>query len=111
MKVTSLALTTLLLAALWTEAHCDSFVSQSNTCCMKDNFVPRRISPKHIRSCRPTGPNCSRQAVIVTLTQGKEVCVDPSKISLATCQGKQEKSHKDTQTAQLRQKQLLKNSV
>ncbi|CAM4573519.1 unnamed protein product [Lepidochelys kempii] len=111
MKVTSLALTTLLLAALWTEAHCDSFVSQSNTCCMKDNFVPRRISPKHIRSCRPTGPNCSRQAVIVTLTQGKEVCVDPSKISLATCQGKQAKPRKDAQTAQLRQKQLDKNSV
>lgn len=47
----------------------------------------------------------------VTLTQGKEVCVDPSKISLATCQGKQEKPRKDTQAAQLRQKQLDKNSV
>ncbi|TFJ99466.1 Interleukin-8 [Platysternon megacephalum] len=111
MKVTSSALATLLLAALWTEAHCDSFISQSNTCCMKDNFVPRRISPKHIKSCRHTGPNCSRQAVIVTLTQGKEVCVDPSKIRLATCKGKQEKLLKDTQTAQRRQQQLDTNSV
>ncbi|KAM9117563.1 C-C motif chemokine 1-like [Pangshura tecta] len=111
MKVTSLALATLLLAALWMEAHCNSFISQSNKCCLKDNFVLRRFSPKHVKSCRSTGPNCPRQAVIVTLTQGKEVCVDLSMIRLAACKGKQEKSLKASQPAQLRQQQGDTNSV
>nr|XP_025042191.1 interleukin-8-like [Pelodiscus sinensis] len=91
MRVTSVTLAALLLAAVWTGAHCDTFLSQSSTCCLKDNFVPRRISPKYIKSCRLTGPNCSRQAVIVTLTGGKEVCVDLQGIQLATCKRKTKK--------------------
>nr|XP_032645568.1 C-C motif chemokine 3-like [Chelonoidis abingdonii] len=78
MKVTSLALVTLLLVALWMEAHSFSFDRKRNTCCYASNFVKKPISPQLIRSDRPTGRRCSRQAVIVMLQRGKEVCVDPS---------------------------------
>ncbi|KAG6927663.1 C-C motif chemokine ligand 26, partial [Chelydra serpentina] len=51
---------------------------KSITCCYANNFVKNPISPKWIWSDRPTDRGCSRQAVIVVLRRGKEVCVDPS---------------------------------
>ncbi|XP_026519611.1 C-C motif chemokine 5-like [Terrapene carolina triunguis] len=78
MKVASLALVTLLLAPLWMEAHSFSFDRKHNTCCYANNFVRKPISPQLIRSDRPTDSRCSRQAVIVVLRRGKEVCVNPS---------------------------------
>ncbi|XP_038231316.1 C-C motif chemokine 5-like [Dermochelys coriacea] len=78
MKVASLALVTLLLAALWMEAHSFSFDRKLSTCCYANNFVRKPIATKLIQSDRPTDHRCSRQAVIVVLRRGKEVCVDPS---------------------------------
>ncbi|KFQ52377.1 C-C motif chemokine 13 [Pelecanus crispus] len=77
MKVFSLALLTLLLAALWTGSQGVSFRSPYGTCCYKEMFVQKKIPAFLIRTYQKTPSHCSRKAVIVELLKGKKFCVDP----------------------------------
>ncbi|XP_014808619.1 PREDICTED: C-C motif chemokine 13-like [Calidris pugnax] len=77
MKVFSLALITLLLAAIWTESQGVSFRSPYGKCCYKDMFFKDKIPSSLIKSYQNTPPHCSRRAVRVELLQGKKGCVDP----------------------------------
>uniref|UniRef100_A0A8C7EEV4 C-C motif chemokine 7-like n=1 Tax=Nothoprocta perdicaria TaxID=30464 RepID=A0A8C7EEV4_NOTPE len=76
MKVFSLALVSLVLGALWTEAQGKSFRSSYTVCCYPEMFVRDKIPASAIKSYRTTSPTCSRKAVI-KLQRGKTVCVDP----------------------------------
>ncbi|NXC43405.1 CCL3 protein, partial [Penelope pileata] len=78
MKVFSLAMVTLLLAAVLTGSSARSFRSHYGTCCFKDMFVKNEIPTSVIRSYKETSPNCSRRAMIVELKKGRKVCVDPT---------------------------------
>ncbi|KYO32529.1 chemokine (C-C motif) ligand 1 [Alligator mississippiensis] len=77
MKATTLTLTSLLLVALCTEAHC-FFYDRKPKCCYGSNFVKRPVPSFLIRGYRNTSSTCSHQAVLVELRKGKEICVDPS---------------------------------
>ncbi|KAM9218652.1 C-C motif chemokine 4 [Leptosomus discolor] len=77
MKVFSLALLTLLLAALWTGSQGVSFRSFYNKCCYKEMFVHQKIPDSLIRSYQKTPPYCSRKAVRVELLKGRKFCIDP----------------------------------
>ncbi|XP_062448714.1 C-C motif chemokine 13-like [Rhea pennata] len=77
MKVFSLALVSLLLAALLTETQGKSFRSPYTTCCFPEMFFQGTIPAGFIKSYRQTSPSCTRKAVIVELPKGKKVCVDP----------------------------------
>ncbi|KAM6238868.1 uncharacterized protein M6G45_012773 isoform 2-T2 [Spheniscus humboldti] len=63
MKVFSLALLTLLLAALWTGSQGISFRSPYGACCYKEMFVRQKIPAFLIRSYQKTPSHCSRKAV------------------------------------------------
>uniref|UniRef100_A0A8B9S4P6 Chemokine interleukin-8-like domain-containing protein n=1 Tax=Apteryx owenii TaxID=8824 RepID=A0A8B9S4P6_APTOW len=76
MKVFSLALVSLLLAALWTETQGKSFHSHYTTCCYPEMFIRSPIPAFFIKSYRQTSPACTRKAVI-ELPRGKKFCVDP----------------------------------
>ncbi|XP_065588254.1 C-C motif chemokine 1 [Cyrtonyx montezumae] len=78
MKVFSLAMVILLLAAVWTESWGRSFHSSYSSCCYKNMFIQKEIDTSLIRSYRETPPNCSRKAIIVELKKGKKFCVDPA---------------------------------
>ncbi|NXI73997.1 CCL3 protein, partial [Anseranas semipalmata] len=78
MKVFSLAMVTLLLAAVWSESWGLSFRKPSGTCCYKNMFIQKEIPASFIRSYQETSPHCSRRAVIVELRKGKKYCVDPT---------------------------------
>ncbi|NXA20965.1 CCL1 protein, partial [Ibidorhyncha struthersii] len=77
MKVFSLALLTLLLAALWTGSQGVSFRSPYAVCCYKEMFIRQKIPAFLIRSYQNTPSHCSRRAVLVELLKGKKFCVDP----------------------------------
>ncbi|NWW44048.1 CCL4 protein, partial [Pedionomus torquatus] len=77
MKVFSLAIITLLLAALWTRSQGVSFRSPYSTCCYKEMFIKQKIPGSLIRSYQKTPSHCSRRAVRVELLRGKKFCVDP----------------------------------
>ncbi|NXN75332.1 CCL1 protein, partial [Himantopus himantopus] len=77
MKVFSLALLTLLLAALWTGSQSVSFRSSYGVCCYKEMFIRQKIPAFLIRSYQNTPSHCSRRAVLVQLLKGKKFCVDP----------------------------------
>ncbi|XP_074016955.1 C-C motif chemokine 13-like [Numenius arquata] len=77
MKVFSLALISLLLAALWTGSQGVSFRSSYGTCCYKEMFIKKKIPFFLIRSYEKTPSHCSRRAVRVELLKGKKFCVDP----------------------------------
>ncbi|XP_050178025.1 C-C motif chemokine 4-like [Myiozetetes cayanensis] len=76
MKICSLALLTLLLAAPWTGSQGMSLRRSHSVCCHKDMFIWRKIPAHKIKSYRDTASLCSRKAVIVELQKGT-VCVDP----------------------------------
>ncbi|NXW01970.1 CCL1 protein, partial [Fregetta grallaria] len=76
MKVFSLALLTLLLAALWTRSQGISFRSPYGACCYKEMVVRQKIPAFLIRSYQKTPSHCSRKAVRVELLKGKKFCVD-----------------------------------
>ncbi|XP_068512085.1 C-C motif chemokine 4 homolog [Anas acuta] len=77
MKLFSLTLVALLLAAVWTESWGLSFRSPRSKCCYKDMFFQKKIPASLIRSYEETLPNCSRRGVRVELLKGRKVCVDP----------------------------------
>ncbi|NXN32764.1 CCL4 protein, partial [Nycticryphes semicollaris] len=77
MKVFSLALIILLLAALWTGSQGVSFRSPYSTCCYKEMFIKQKIPASLIRSYQKTPSHCSHRAVRVELLKGKKFCVDP----------------------------------
>ncbi|XP_065550884.1 C-C motif chemokine 26-like [Lathamus discolor] len=76
MKVSSLALLTLLLAALWTGSQGISFRSPYSACCYKDMFIHQKIPALLIKSYQETPSHCSHRAVRVELRNGKRFCVD-----------------------------------
>ncbi|XP_010195736.1 C-C motif chemokine 13-like [Colius striatus] len=75
MKVLSLALLTLLLAAPWTGSQGISLRSSYAVCC--HSFIRRPISAARIRSYQETPSRCSHKAMHLELTNGKKVCVKP----------------------------------
>ncbi|NXX98395.1 CCL4 protein, partial [Centropus bengalensis] len=77
MKVFSLVLLTLLLAALWTGSQGVSLRSPYSTCCYKEMFIWQKIPAFLIRSYQKTPSYCSHKAVLVELRKGRKVCVDP----------------------------------
>ncbi|XP_053941089.1 C-C motif chemokine 1 isoform X3 [Cuculus canorus] len=77
MKVFSLALLTLLLAALWIGCQGISFRSAYSKCCYKEMFIRQKIPAFLIRSYQKTPSHCSRKAMQVELLKGKKFCVDP----------------------------------
>ncbi|KAM9176797.1 C-C motif chemokine 4-like [Mergus octosetaceus] len=77
MKLFSLTLVALLLAAVWTESWGLSLRSPHSKCCYKNMFIKKKIPASLIRSYEATLPNCSRRAVRVELLKGTKVCVDP----------------------------------
>ncbi|XP_069730282.1 C-C motif chemokine 13 [Phaenicophaeus curvirostris] len=77
MKIFSLALLTLLLAALWIGSQGLSFRSPYSKCCYKKMFIRQKIPAFLIRSYQKTPSHCSRKAVLVELLKGKKFCVDP----------------------------------
>ncbi|XP_035415100.1 C-C motif chemokine 3-like [Cygnus olor] len=78
MKLFSLTLVALLLAAVWTESWGMSFRSSYTKCCYKKMFIKKEIPASFIRSYQETSPHCSHRAVIVELLKGKKLCVDPT---------------------------------
>ncbi|XP_009969483.2 C-C motif chemokine 13-like [Tyto alba] len=79
MKVFSLTLLTLLLAALWTRSQGMSFRSHYGTCCYKEMFIQKKIPAFLIKSFQETPSHCSHKAVRVEMLKGKKFCVDPQK--------------------------------
>ncbi|NXY49977.1 CCL1 protein, partial [Ceuthmochares aereus] len=77
MKIFSLALLTLLLAALWIQSQGVSFRSPYSECCYKEMFIRQKIPAFLIRSYQATPSHCSRKAMRVELLKGKKFCVDP----------------------------------
>ncbi|NXN48019.1 CCL4 protein, partial [Rhinoptilus africanus] len=77
MKVFSLALLTLLLAALWTGSQGVSLRSPYSTCCYKDMFIRKEIPASKIKSYQKTPSHCSHRAVRVETLKGQKFCVDP----------------------------------
>uniref|UniRef100_A0A8B9N2P2 Chemokine interleukin-8-like domain-containing protein n=1 Tax=Accipiter nisus TaxID=211598 RepID=A0A8B9N2P2_9AVES len=77
MKVFSLALLTLLLAAIWTGSQGVSFRSSYSTCCYQKMFSQKKIPPFIIKSYQMTPSHCSRKALLVQLRNGRKICVDP----------------------------------
>ncbi|NXL00011.1 CCL4 protein, partial [Mesembrinibis cayennensis] len=77
MKVFSLALLTLLLAALWTGSQGVSFRSPYGACCYKGMFIRKKIPVSLIRSYQETPSHCSHKAVRVETRKGIKFCVDP----------------------------------
>ncbi|NWW96975.1 CCL4 protein, partial [Rhynochetos jubatus] len=73
----SLALLTLLLAALWAGSQAISFRSHYGVCCYKEMFVHRKIPAFLIRHYQKTPSHCSHKAVRLELRKGRKVCVDP----------------------------------
>ncbi|NXK54197.1 CCL3 protein, partial [Chauna torquata] len=78
MKVFSLGMVILLLAAVWTESWGLSFRSSYSKCCYKNMFIQKEIPTSLIRSYQETSPRCSRRAVILELLKGRKFCVDPT---------------------------------
>ncbi|NXL93425.1 CCL4 protein, partial [Alectura lathami] len=78
MKVFSLAMVTLLLAAVWTESWGVSLRSSYNKCCYRNMFIKKEISASLIRSYKETPSHCSHRAMIVELRKGRTFCVDPA---------------------------------
>ncbi|NXP03596.1 CCL4 protein, partial [Thinocorus orbignyianus] len=76
MKVFSLAMITLLLAALWTGSQGASFRSPRITCCYTNMFIKQKIHTSLIRSYQKTPSHCSHRAVRVELLNGRKFCVD-----------------------------------
>ncbi|XP_017932082.1 C-C motif chemokine 4-like [Chiroxiphia lanceolata] len=76
MKICSLALLTLLLAAPWTGSQGMSLRTSHAMCCHKGMFIRREIPASKIKSYQNTPSLCSRKAVILKLQKGT-VCVDP----------------------------------
>ncbi|NXV82464.1 CCL3 protein, partial [Atlantisia rogersi] len=77
MKVSSVALLTLLLLALWTGSQGLSFRSPYGACCYQKMFVSKQIPARLIKSYQQTPSHCSRKAVRVELRRGTKLCVDP----------------------------------
>ncbi|KFR01257.1 C-C motif chemokine 4, partial [Nipponia nippon] len=77
MKVFSLALLTLLLAAPWTGSQGVSFRSPYSACCYKEMFVRQKIPVFLIRSYQETPSRCSHRAMRVEMLKGRKFCVDP----------------------------------
>ncbi|XP_029884284.1 regakine-1-like [Aquila chrysaetos chrysaetos] len=77
MKVFSLALLTLLLAAIWTGSQGVSFRSSYGVCCYQEMFFRQKIPASLIKSYQKTPSHCSRKAVRVELQKGRKICVDP----------------------------------
>ncbi|XP_074889451.1 C-C motif chemokine 13-like [Buteo buteo] len=88
MKVFSLALLTLLLAAIWTGSQGVSFRSPYSMCCYQNMFVQKKIPAFIIRSYQMTPSHCSRKAVRVELRNGRNICVDPEESWLQQYQRK-----------------------
>ncbi|KFP70080.1 C-C motif chemokine 13 [Acanthisitta chloris] len=78
MKICSLALLTLLLAATWTGSQGMSFRSSPSMCCYKGMFIHQKIPASRIKSYQNTSSLCPYKAVIVELPRGK-FCVDPKR--------------------------------
>ncbi|NXD63449.1 CCL4 protein, partial [Eolophus roseicapillus] len=76
MKISSLALLSLLLAALWTGSQGVSFRSSYSACCYKDMFIRRKIPALLIKSYQQTPSHCSHKAVRMELRNGKKFCMD-----------------------------------
>ncbi|KFP65115.1 C-C motif chemokine 3 [Cariama cristata] len=96
MKVFSLALLILLLAALWAESQGVSFRSHYSACCYKDMFVWKKIPAFLIKSYEKTPSHCSRNAVLVELLRGKKLCVDPEERWFQQYQQQQESRRTST---------------
>ncbi|NXX60621.1 CCL4 protein, partial [Scopus umbretta] len=96
MKFFSLALLTLLLAALWTGSQGISFRSPYGTCCYKEMFIQKKIPDFLIRSYQKTPSHCSRKAVRVELLKGNKFCVDPEEGWFQQFQQKQESTQTST---------------
>ncbi|XP_074779035.1 C-C motif chemokine 13-like [Athene noctua] len=79
MKVSTLALLTMLLAALWTESQSASFRSLYGACCYKKMFLRNKIPDNLIKSYQETPSHCSHRAVRVETLKGQKFCVDPKK--------------------------------
>ncbi|OCU00046.1 alveolar macrophage chemotactic factor [Xenopus laevis] len=78
-KRTVLAVLTLCL--LWltvTESMSLTRIQELRCLCIKTESKP--IHPKHIKNIEviPNGPHCKNVEVIITLTNGEEVCLEPS---------------------------------
>ncbi|NWS41780.1 CCL4 protein, partial [Probosciger aterrimus] len=76
MKISSLALLSLLLAALWTGSQGVSFRSSYSACCYKDMFIRQKIPALLIKSYQETPSHCSHKAVRMELRNGKKFCMD-----------------------------------
>ncbi|KFQ55123.1 PREDICTED: C-C motif chemokine 1-like [Nestor notabilis] len=96
MKVFSLALLTVLLAALWTGSQGVSFRSPYSACCYKEMFIRQKIPALLIKSYQETPSHCSRRAVRVELLKGKKFCVDPKEGWFQQYQRQKESSHTST---------------
>ncbi|KAM8991688.1 uncharacterized protein PRD47_015782 isoform 3-T3 [Ara ararauna] len=76
MKVSSLALLSMLLAALWAGSQGVSFRSTYSACCYKDMFIWQKIPANLIKSYQETPSHCSHTAVRVEMRNGKKFCMD-----------------------------------
>uniref|UniRef100_A0A8B9F5R6 Chemokine interleukin-8-like domain-containing protein n=1 Tax=Amazona collaria TaxID=241587 RepID=A0A8B9F5R6_9PSIT len=76
MKVSSSALLSLLLAALWTGNQGVSSRSSYSACCYKDMFIRQKIPALLIKSYQETPSHCSHKAVRVELRNGKKFCME-----------------------------------
>ncbi|XP_046312062.1 C-C motif chemokine 1 [Marmota monax] len=73
MKLTSVALVCLLLAATWPQdVDSKSMHVSSSRCCF--SFAQKRISQKTIQCYRETSSTCAYQAAIFKLKGGRESC-------------------------------------
>ncbi|XP_052615472.1 C-C motif chemokine 1 [Peromyscus californicus insignis] len=79
MKLITMALVCLLLAAMWPQdVTSKSMHVPSARCCF--DFLERLPSQKLIRCYRNTSPTCSHPAVIFRLKKGQESCALSSKV-------------------------------
>ncbi|CAO2644512.1 C-C motif chemokine 1 [Lemmus lemmus] len=73
MKLTSMALMCLLLAAMWPQdVDSKSMHVSSSRCCF--SFLKRMLPQKSIQCYREISPSCSHRAVVFRMKKGQESC-------------------------------------
>ncbi|KFW03317.1 C-C motif chemokine 3-like 1, partial [Eurypyga helias] len=92
----SVALLTLLLAALWAGSQAISFRSHYGACCYKEMFTHQKIPAFLIRRFQKTPSHCSRKAVRLELRKGRKVCVDPEQDWFQQYQAQQQSASAST---------------
>ncbi|NWI98177.1 CCL5 protein, partial [Pitta sordida] len=75
MKVSTLCLCIVLVAALFSQASPAPLASDTTPCCF--SYVSRKLPQSHVKEYFYTSSKCSQPAVVFVTWKGREVCANP----------------------------------